>query len=275
MDEEVEDSKDRKSLGRMMREDGRMQAGFAFIAIGVALVATVSILTFTEKPYVGFTDIGLLILVAGSGLSCYGVLQIRKRYRTITRILSLGQEVKAKVTDCRIGSSGKAGTRTEIVVEYTFLGKNRRSKTLVAYAVPLAIGMEIPIIVNPDTPDKFVLRDSYLSDKGAIEASTDTCSVCQEEIAFLEVDKHMRQVHPREYVAWRLWMVVLVVSIVIPFAAMVLSVVVFNDERVLIVCVVGIAFVVGSQFAIDRLGKRWEKKVSDAWKARHSGRRKH
>ncbi len=264
----------RKSMGRMIREDSSMQSSFIFILLGIALLGTVTVLTLTERPYRGFTDIGYLVIVAGSALSLLGILLLRKRHSALTQILSMGQEVKARVTDCRVSSSGKAGTKTVIEVEFTLLGKTRRSETWVAYAVPIAIGTEIPIIVDPDKPDEFVLRDSYLSDKGAIEASTDTCSVCQEEIAFLEMNKHMKMVHPREYIVWRLWMVVLVASIVVPILAMVSSVVVFNDERVLIVCIIAIAVIVGSSFAVDRLGKRWEKKVSDAWKAKHSSRRK-
>jgi len=256
----------------MIREDSRIQSSFAILTIGAVMALMIMILTLFLQTERGFSTTNYVLLFLGSALVLAGFFLFRKRMRDISHTYSTGQVIKAKVTDASI-SSTKSMTRTEIEVVYTFMGRERRSKTSIPYAVFLSPGATIAIIVDPDKPDEFVLRDSYQTERGAIEASTDTCSVCGEEVPFLEVNNHMKAVHPREYLAWKFWMAAVVLTVALPIAAIALSVPMFNDDRVVIVCVVSILVIVFSQLAIDRFGKRWETKVHEAWKAKHKGRR--
>lgn len=265
------DASGRPTVLRMIREDSPAQSSFALILIGSILITMISALTLSEQPARGFSTMGYFMLFLGTALVLPGVYLIRKRIREISHTYSTGQVVMARVTDTSI-SSTKSMTRTDIKVVYTFLGQQHKSRTSIPYAVLLSSGASVAIIVDPDDPDEFVLRDSYQTERGAIEASTDTCSVCREQISFLEVNRHMRTVHPKEYIAWRFWMAAVVLSIVLPIAAMLLSVPIFNDERVVVVVVAAIVALVTSTIAIDRLGKRWEAKVYRAWKTAHRDR---
>jgi uncharacterized membrane protein len=262
----------RPSVFRMIREDNNVQTAFMIMVFGLMIVVMIAGFNLSKGPAGGFSTTTYLMIASGVALAVVGAVLLRKRVRSLAHTYSTGQEVKGKVTDCKVGTAGKAGTRTVLEVSYTYLGRPYRSRTTLPYAVPIAAGTEVAIVVDADNPDQFVLRDSYESKRGALEASTDTCSVCQEQIPFLDVNNHMKMIHPREFVIWKLWMVSVIATIVIPIGAMALSVIVFNDERVLVVVVIAIVLIVGSQIAIDRLGEKWEKKVSEAWKASHSDR---
>lgn len=252
----------------MIREDNNTQFSFTALVFGLIIVLMVVGFAISEGSSPSY-----LVLSFGFFLLILGVFLLMRRARSLSRTYSMGQEVKGRVADCRIGGGGRAGPRTALEISFTFRGKPYTGKTTLPYVAPFAAGTEVTIIVDPDDPEKFVLRDSYETERGAIEASTDICSVCQEQIPFLEVNNHMKAVHPREYIAWKLWMASVVLSFVVPIAAMILSVLVFNDERVLVVVIIAIAVIVFSTFAIDKLGTRWEAKVNKAWKASRKNRK--
>ena len=256
----------------MIREDSSVQSSFMMLLFGLIIVVMVTGFTLTQQPPRGFTNTGYVMLSFGIVLLISGAYLLRRHIQSLSQRYSTGQEVRGKVTDCRIGGGSRSGTRTILEVAYSYHGRSVRSETTIPYAVPIAAGTEVVIVVDPDDPERFFLRDSYETKRGAIESSTDICSVCQEQIPFLEVDSHMKLAHPKEYITWRLWMVALIASIVVPIGAMILSVVVFYDERVIYVVAIAIFAIVLSQIVIERMGKRWEAKVNKSWRSSHPGR---
>jgi hypothetical protein len=105
--------------------------------------------------------------------------------------------------------------------------------------------------------------------RSEIEKTTDSCSVCQEEINFFGMFHHMRARHPEEFPSWLLWATGVILALALPIAGMVLWMVFFGTSGAAPVIILLVAVMIVAQVAIDRTGKNWERKVNEKWKAAH------
>ncbi len=105
--------------------------------------------------------------------------------------------------------------------------------------------------------------------RSEIAKTTDSCSVCQEEVNFFGMYHHMRRIHPDEFPVWIIWAASVVLALVLPIAGAVLWMILFRMSLSVLVIILLIAVMVSAQVVIGRVGKNWEKRVHEKWLAAH------
>lgn len=105
--------------------------------------------------------------------------------------------------------------------------------------------------------------------RSEIEKTTDSCSVCQEEINFFGMYHHMRVHHPEEFPAWLLWAAGVIIALVLPFVLLVVYVIFYGTSGAVPVIVLVVALMIIAQAVIGKLGKDWERKVNQQWAVAH------
>jgi hypothetical protein len=116
-------------------------------------------------------------------------------------------------------------------------------------------------------PEK--LRITSLFRRSEIEKTTDSCSVCQEEINFFGMYHHMRVHHPEEFPAWLLWAAAVIVALALPIVVLVVYVILYGTSDAVPILVLTAALMIIAQAVIDKIGKDWERKVNQKWAAAH------
>ncbi len=110
---------------------------------------------------------------------------------------------------------------------------------------------------------------SSLFRRSEIEKTTDSCSVCEEEVNFFGMFHHMRVRHPGEFPLWLTWAAATLLAFILPVVGIVLWFIFFGPTNGIIVILVFIGVIVVAEFVVERIGKNWERKVSGRWKAAH------
>jgi H+/Cl- antiporter ClcA len=105
--------------------------------------------------------------------------------------------------------------------------------------------------------------------RSEIAKTTDSCSVCQEEVNFFGMYHHMKTHHPNEFLAWILWAAGVVLAAVLPIAGMVLSLMMFGLSGALPLLLIFLLVLIVAQIVVGRFGKAWEMRVNEEWRAAH------
>jgi hypothetical protein len=105
--------------------------------------------------------------------------------------------------------------------------------------------------------------------RSEIEKTTDSCSVCEEEVNFFGMVHHMRTTHPDEFPAWLLWAAGVVLAFALPVAGMMFFFVFYGPTNGILVILMFVVVIMIAEIVVGRVGKSWEMKVSERWKAAH------
>ena len=105
--------------------------------------------------------------------------------------------------------------------------------------------------------------------RSEIEKTTDSCSVCQEEINFFGLYHHMRVQHPEEFPMWLLWAAAVIIALALPLVLLVVYVIFNGTSDAVPVIVLMVALMIIAQAVIDKMGKDWERKVNQKWASAH------
>ena len=109
--------------------------------------------------------------------------------------------------------------------------------------------------------------------RSEIAKTTDSCSVCQEEVNFFGMYHHMKTHHPDKLLAWIMWAASVIVAAVLPIAGMILSIMMFGLSDALPLVLIFLLVLIVAQIVVGRLGKAWEARVNEEWKAAHPASR--
>jgi hypothetical protein len=105
--------------------------------------------------------------------------------------------------------------------------------------------------------------------RSEIAKTTDSCSVCQEEVNFFGMYHHMKTHHPKELPTWMMWAAGVILAAVLPIAGMVLSAMMFGVSEALPLLLIFLLVLIVAQIAVGRFAKAWESRVNEEWRAAH------
>ena len=105
--------------------------------------------------------------------------------------------------------------------------------------------------------------------RSEIEKTTDSCSVCQEEVNFFGMYHHMRARHPDEFLGWMLWAAGTILAFLLPVAGIVLWLFFYGPTNGILIILVFVIAIIIAEIIVGRIGKSWERRVNEKWKATH------